>query len=176
MQSQQPMRGPHKAHRAPAGQGAFRFQLIAHHLRNRQLSNRLRERFLQAFSQSRALGRAFIKQRLSLTIHHALQACHCARHSARIHTKRLQLFRKRRRCSASSIQAHSHRHQLLRDRLICSLCAHITHMRSQTARRSKARKPRFDCGQALRFELIKQDGRKCITQLPQSLRRQFFNK
>ena len=163
---------PHKAHAAPARQLTATLQLIAHHLRNRQLGNRLCQGFLQAFNQSSALGRALVIQRFSFAIHRSLET----RNRRFICTKSLQFFQERWRGFAVCTQANTDWHEFLRHRFIRRARSHSRDVRCQAARRGKAGELGFRACQALRHQLIAQHRSKRITQLLKCLGRQLFNK
>ena len=92
MQRQQLMGGPHKVHAAPAGQFAVGLKLVLHHLGNRQLGQRLIQRFLQAFGQVRAFGHAVVKQCLGLAIRGTFERCHSRGWVAHIGAQGLQFL------------------------------------------------------------------------------------
>ncbi len=167
MQRHQSMRRTHEIHRLPAIG-----QLVAHHLRNRQLGQRLFQRLLQARRQCDAFLGALIHQHLVLAVLYALQL----RHHFRAHAQPGQPFQQRRGRIARRIQPYAHRHQLLRHALVRRLRRDRRHLHRQTTRRRKRRHRRPRRHQPLRLQGARQRRRKCLPQLLQRLGRQLFYK
>jgi hypothetical protein len=125
MQRHQAVRRAHEMHAGPAVG-----QLVAHDLRDRQLSQRIVQRLLQPFGQRGARNAAVEEQRLGLALALALELRH--RHIGRADSG--QLLQQRLGRLAVGIERHRHRHQLLQQLPVVRFRRHAGHVHSQAAR------------------------------------------
>jgi hypothetical protein len=112
VQRDEAMRGTHELDVAPAVG-----ELVAHHLGDRQLGERLVDRLLQAFGQRGAGDHLVDEQALGLAVRLALQAGHGVGAEA----QRGQLLQQRGRRVAVLVERDGRGHQLLQQRAIGGL-------------------------------------------------------
>jgi hypothetical protein len=169
------MRRAHEVHAGPArlqvGCGGAGFQLVGHHLGDRQLGQRLGERFLQAVGQRDASHGAVEEQRLGLAIGCALEL----RHGRRIGAQGRQLLQQRGRRLAVGRQGHGHRHQLLQHAAVGRLGQHAGDVRRQPPRRGERRHGRSAGARPCGLQAVARPAGEGLAQLLQRLGRQLFD-
>ncbi|OIQ69216.1 hypothetical protein GALL_491860 [mine drainage metagenome] len=134
MHRHQTMRRAHKMDAAPARQFAITFQLVTHHLWNRQFGNCHLKCLLQTHIQRGTAHQAVVKQGFGFAVQGFAQRGHDKHRVGHIGTQGLQFLQQGRGGQAIGIQADAHRHQLLLHRLVSSFGSDVGDVSGQTAR------------------------------------------
>jgi hypothetical protein len=163
-QRDQAMRGPHELHRCRAV-----FELVAHHLRDRQLLQRFVEDRLHGGDQRRTLAHALVEQHVLLAVVLALQQLVIG-----VDAERGELLQQRLRGIAERVEPDRRRHQLLPERLVGRALQHVRDVDREPARRTVRGSRAVGRQQMVRAQTAFDAGRERLGQRLQRLRRQFL--
>jgi hypothetical protein len=163
--------GQQRVHRTHELHGVAAWPLVAHHFRDRQLADGVRQHLLQGAGKRAAWRGVGVEEALGLAVLRALKVSHGQVGEAQCG----QLLGQRRGRVAFLVQGDSDRQHFFADGLVGRSAAHVGDRYREAARAGVSRGDAAGFEEVARLQAVLDAGRKSRAQFDQRLRWQFFS-